>query len=253
MKSGGDINMAIDTEVDDKMIVVPAKDRGDHCANLKLDDDDKITPISPLSRSEIKPPEPGVVGFYPMKRKRHGVAIIINNKIFKYHKERKGTNRDEYNLIETWLFLGYCVVVLRNCSAKEMEKTFKNIDDLLTNIEDKEVAHDSFVCCILSHGNTGEVFGSDSESVEYRVIKEYISKSDILRSRPKLFFIQACQGKKQGRQRLEDRLQKDDGDISEYSDFYMSCATLDGDQSYRDIYTGTIFWLICTCVYHPRS
>ena len=40
---------------------------------------------------------------------------------------------------------------------------------------------------------------------------------------------------------MSDRLKdigSDDDSISEYTDFYLSCASVDGDRSYRDIYTG---------------
>ena len=70
-----------------------------------------------------------------------------------------------------------------------MAQTFEKIADLLGSA--KDVANDSFVCCILSHGREGEVFGSDSRPLEYTRIQRYLAKSEILRSRPKMLFIQA--------------------------------------------------------------
>ena len=165
-----------------------AKDRGTHKAQLRLhDSDDTVTEIVP--KQSDRPPY-SHIGFYPMKSNKHGVALIINNKEFlsKDHNTRKGTNRDEQNLSETWQFLGYHIVVLRNCSRDQMAQTFEKIDDLLKGAEG--VANDSFVCCILSHGKEGEVFGSDSEGLKYTEIQTYLAKSEILRSRPKLLFIQ---------------------------------------------------------------
>lgn len=37
--------------------------------------------------------------------------------------------------------------------------------------------------------------------------------------------------------RLSD-VTTDDDKISEYTDFYLSCASVAGDRSYRDIFTG---------------
>ena len=90
-----------------------------------------------------------------MKAEKHGVALIINNKTFlaKEHKVRMETDRDEQNLIETWLFLGYYIVVVRNITRDEMARTFEKIDTLLNIAEG--VANDSFVCCILSHAGWG--------------------------------------------------------------------------------------------------
>lgn len=214
-------------------------DRGEYQAKLKLhDSNDEITVITPETSSQ----EPfSCRGFYSMKSKQHGVALIINNKEFRSadHRTRRGTDRDEENLAETWLFLGYHVVILRNCTRDEMARTFEKIDKLLKNVQG--VANDSFVCCILSHGREGEVFGSDSRPLEHSWIQRFLAKSEILRSRPKMLFIQACQGSSPGGEVLADRLKdidSDDDTISEYTDFYLSCASVHGDRSYRDIYTG---------------
>ena len=89
-----------------------------------------------------------------MKSKKHGVAVIISNKKFKQHETRKGTDRDEANLIETWQFLGYHVIVLKDCKRDAMARLFWNVDEeILNNV--LNVEHDSFVCCILSHGEEG--------------------------------------------------------------------------------------------------
>ena len=216
---------------------IPAKVRGKHQAQLRLHDEyDKITRIIP-KKSEQQPFS--YRGFYAMNSEKHGVALIINNTEFERHKKRTGSDRDEQNLAETWQFLGYHVVTLRNCTRNEMVMTFDNIDGMLKGA--KEVANDSFVCCILSHGLEGVVYGSDSQPLEYREIQTYLAKSEILRSRPKMFFVQACLGENKGPLPIEDRLKNietDDDRISELTDFYLSHASVDGDRSYRDIYTG---------------
>ena len=168
----------------------PAQNRGQYKAKLRLDDDnDQITEIDAERSSQVPYSRRG---FYSMKAKKHGVALIINNKQFtaKEHKVRTGTDRDELNLTETWLFLGYHIVIMRDVTRDEMARTFEKIDKMLRGAEG--VANDSFVCCILSHGREGEVFGSDSRPLEYTWIQRYLAKSEVLRSRPKLLFIQVC-------------------------------------------------------------
>ena len=58
--------------------------------------------------------------------------------------------------------------------------------------------YDCFACCILTHGRLGEVFGSDGVSVEIRDLTAALKPSSCpsLAGKPKLFFVQACQGKK---------------------------------------------------------
>ena len=58
--------------------------------------------------------------------------------------------------------------------------------------------YDCFACCILTHGRLGEVFGSDGVSVEIRDLTAALKPSSCpsLAGKPKLFFMQACQGKK---------------------------------------------------------
>ena len=86
-----------------------------------------------------------------------------------------------------------------------------------------------------------EIFGSDSKPLEHNQIQRFLAKSEKLRGKPKLIFIQACQGENPGTEAVNDRLPDvatDDDRISEYTDFYLSCASVAGDRSYRDIYTG---------------
>ena len=58
--------------------------------------------------------------------------------------------------------------------------------------------YDCFICCILTHGRLGEVFGSDGVSVEIRDLTAALKPSSCpsLAGKPKLFFMQACQGEK---------------------------------------------------------
>ena len=86
-----------------------------------------------------------------------------------------------------------------------------------------------------------KIFGSDSKCLKHNDIQKFLAKSERLRGKPKLLFIQACQGVSPGAEAVADRLSDvatDDDRISEYTDFYLSCASVAGDRSYRDILTG---------------
>ena len=86
-----------------------------------------------------------------------------------------------------------------------------------------------------------KIFGSDNKPLKHNDILKFLAKSERLRAKPKLLFIQACQGGNPGAEAVIDRLSDvatDDDRISEYTDFYLSCASVAGDRSYRDILTG---------------
>ena len=187
--------------------------------------------------------DPNNLGFYPMESKKHGVAWIINNKIFQKHKTRYGTDRDEDNLVETLRFLGYRIKIFRNLKKQETLDLFTAIDKHLSESNTKaqnKVANDSFICCILSHGDKGQIISSDNEFIEIEVIERLTADSKMLEWKPKIFFIQACQGKKSTR--LINRIQAD-GEVqtSKRAHFYLCYATVAGDRAYRDIITGSWF------------
>lgn len=56
--------------------------------------------------------------------------------------------------------------------------------------------YDGLVICILSHGDKGVIYTSDSIPVSLEQIKVHFDGNNCrdLRQKPKLFFLQACQG-----------------------------------------------------------
>jgi len=161
-----------------------ACDRGTHKALLKLDDSEKkTTPITPQPFHQ----HPHKSGYYNMSALRHGVVLIINNEKFEdklRHADRIGTKRDEYNLIQTFLYLGYRPIVCNDLISSEMLHIFKTLDDYLKDSDSKaktNVAHDSFVCCILSHGNENAIIGADSKSVKREDIETWTAGSKVLK------------------------------------------------------------------------
>jgi len=235
---------SVESDGEGRITQYEACDRGTHMAQLKLDDSEtKVTKITPQPFRQ----QPYDSGYYNMSAPRHGVALIINNKILRdrlRHKDRIGTKRDEYNLIQTFLYLGYRPIVCTNLTSGEMLHIFETLDDILKDSDSKskanaKVAHDSFVCCFLSHGTRDAIYGADSEPVKREDMERRAGMSKTLNSRPKIFFVQACQGDEYGEAPVE-RQQADDTS-SARADFYICLATTLGDKSYRDIYTGSWF------------
>lgn len=214
-----------------------ARDRGEYEPELKLHTGNKITKITPKYCNVANETK----GYYPMKSKKHGVALIINNKIFTKQSKRDGTDRDEHNLIETWRYLGYHVEVRRDVKEREIWKIVDNIDTFLSE-SSTTVANDSFVCCILSHGDECCIYSSDSKEVQIKDLERRLGGSETLRSKPKLFFIQACQGKGKGTKPVQCDLQADgDKMTTGRADIYIAYATVSGDMCYRHTQTGSWF------------
>ena len=219
-----------------------AVDRGTHMPQLKFETSEVIAELK--LKQEVKVPY-YERGYYTMNSNRHGVCLIINNKTFKDKTERKGTDRDEENLVETWRYMGYHVEVRRDMTFRKTVDIFCDIDDFLSGVDKKakekaELAHDSFVCCLLSHGNKSCIYSSDSKEVTIEYLEKAVGASKRLGGKPKVFFIQACQGEGMGTSVIETNLHVDkalqsDGGIqtSRRADIYISYATAQGDQAYR--------------------
>ncbi|XP_048757091.1 caspase-8-like [Ostrea edulis] len=207
--------------------------------------------------------------FYKMTAKPRGYCVIISNKIFHGKsdlKERVGTGVDEDKLENTFgSHLNFIVKTYRNCTSDE-------IMEVCRKYSGKDHGNfDSIVFCILSHGTTGAVYGSDCRSVYIRDITSCFTASQCqsLASKPKLFFFQACQGlvhqsglNNMGTTRnVNSGLQTDTlyesprpqeppneettspppNMIPDESDFLLGYATVPGYVSYRSRSTGSFY------------
>lgn len=195
---------------------------------------------------------------YQMSRSPHGIALIINNKMFNSETDtRDGTEIDECDLIKVFQYLGYRVHVFNDCTADQMDKIMERMQ-----LQD-HTNHDSFICCILSHGgkndDAGEfVCGSDNQHVIVDVISKRLSPTNCpsLAEKPKIFFIQACRGHFQEQtvfvdttpNHRESRAVTDDvtdsvinRNVSDQSDFYFAYATPSGFVAWRNSRKGSYY------------
>lgn len=197
---------------------------------------------------------------YRMKSKPRGYCLIFNNYDFsearkavpKLHsmKDRNGTDLDEEALSETFKELHFKINPFKNCTAKEIcdhLKTYQSIDH-------KNM--DCFICCILSHGDKGIIYGCDGQEVPIYELTSYFTGSNCpsLVGKPKIFFIQACQGDNYQRgiavetdsEECESYLEMDSSFQKKYipdeADFLLGMATVNNCVSYRNPLEGT--WYI---------
>lgn len=146
-------------------------------------------------------------------------------------------------------WLGFDVEVRKDCDKEEMLDVVRKLSE-----RDHSQA-DCVVCCVLSHGLKGGVFGVDGNVVNLRDLMEPFNGCNCpsLTEKPKLFFIQACQGTSEQRAvYLEadssgpnpvcsDALKIEES-IPADADFLLGMATLPEFVSYRDKISGT--WYI---------
>ncbi|CAG5125026.1 unnamed protein product [Candidula unifasciata] len=134
---------------------------------------------------------------YLMSAKPRGRVLVINNEEFTHLDNRVGSFEDRKSLETLFKALDFDVEVAKNQTKERMW-------ELLVKESEKEYHKKAqcFVLVILSHGHTGVVFGTDGRLrnghpenfLEIKNITDLFCKSENLQGKPKLFFIQACQG-----------------------------------------------------------
>ena len=89
----------------------------------------------------------------------HGIALIINNKNWQNDIEgkytRRGSEHDVTAFKQVADHLKYEIIEKEDLTAEQMKAAMKNAAGKVT--ED----HDSFICCIMSHGNDMGIEGVD--------------------------------------------------------------------------------------------
>ena len=129
-----------------------------------------------------------------------GIVLIINNKIFADNTEhgrqapRHGSEEDVHQVKEMFSALGFEVHISQNRTKKEM---LNEVDFFAYGKDHSD--YDCFVLWLMSHGRSGEVFGSDGVPLPIQTIKDMLSNASCatLRGKPKLLFVQACRGDKE--------------------------------------------------------
>ncbi|XP_077393293.1 caspase-8 [Festucalex cinctus] len=193
-----------------------------------------------------------VVGTYSMNSAKRGICLIVNNFDFKEEKSslgpRDGTMLDEGCLKKVFEWLGFEVQIQRDCDREKILLLIRE----LSNIDHSQM--DCLVCCVLSHGFEGGVYGVDGSTVKLTEIMIPLNGLGChsLVGKPKLFFIQACQGPaKQTAVSLRCDGPTDTNLIHDPAtlkisipcdaDFLLAVASIPSSVSYRDKKCGTWF------------
>ncbi|KAL2102773.1 hypothetical protein ACEWY4_001941 [Coilia grayii] len=191
---------------------------------------------------------------YPMNSRPRGHCLILNNYIFTHpdYTERKGTGEDAVALRRVFQWLHFTVEEKNDLPGRAMRAV---LDDYAKM---DHSAYDAVVVCVLSHGQEGSVVGADGEEVSIKDIYRPFTRSPSLVGKPKLFFIQACQGNKfqrglllqeDGPQEQPDEDFEEDAynplfnkaSVASEADILIGMATVEDFKSFRNIRTGSIY------------
>ncbi|NXD64648.1 CASP8 protein, partial [Eolophus roseicapillus] len=203
---------------------------------------------------------------YKMTSRPRGVCLILNNHSFakarervpelKDMKDRNGTDVDAEALKRVFSKLHFTIAEYRDLTAEEIRKTVN-----IYRCEDHK-DKDCFVCCILSHGKKGMIYGVDGQEVPIQELTTSFTGQNCysLAGKPKVFFVQACQGDVcQEGVNIETDAKEPDASVETDARFQLECipaeadfllgmATLQDYVSYRSPCQGT--WYIQALCHH---
>ncbi|XP_069716949.1 caspase-10 [Phaenicophaeus curvirostris] len=189
---------------------------------------------------------------YKMDGPHRGFCIVINNVNFGSSlPKRRGSCKDAEELRRVFTWLGLNVKIYKDLTSQQIEDLM-----LMWQCLPDHKDRDCFVCCILSHGESGAIYGNDAKVVSIRKIMSHFTATRCpqLAKKPKLFFIQACQGKAiqhpiyteadaqtPSLSSMQQSPSPSDS-IPEEADFLLGMATINGYVSFRHVEEGT--WYI---------
>ncbi|PNF30631.1 hypothetical protein B7P43_G06128 [Cryptotermes secundus] len=185
---------------------------------------------------------------YNMKHKRRGQAVIFNHDTFDTndYAPREGSKLDVKKLHETFTSLLFEVTIHNNLEYSDIKEAISALAK-----EDHSDA-DCLAVIVLTHGEReGRLVPRDS-GVFYNVEMLWkpftADKCPSLAGKPKLFFIQACRGKKldagikvKQRRSIEFDSSPPLCKIPTHADFLFAHSTMEGFYSFRNPDKGTWF------------
>ncbi|KAJ8976877.1 hypothetical protein NQ317_001201 [Molorchus minor] len=188
-------------------------------------------------------PVPKYATHYKMDHRKRGHAFIFNHEIFECGglKSRAGTNEDCKNLKDSLIALGFEVQVFKDLNYADVEQQIR------TAAQMDHTHHDCILIAILSHGEMGVIYAKDTPyKPDYLWAPFTGDRCPSLAGKPKMFFLQACQGDKlDGGIHL--RTTETDGEIHTtykipvQADFLIVYSTVKGYYSWRNTTKGSWF------------
>ncbi|XP_035683071.1 caspase-3-like [Branchiostoma floridae] len=169
---------------------------------------------------------------YEMSHKPRGLAVIINNTKFIRLQERVGAEEDTDRVASLFQQLHFDVVSHSNLDHAKMVDVFIQLGQA------DHSNYDCFVCCIMSHGTSSKVFSSNDVGIDICELMKHVKmeRCPSLKGKPKLFFIQACQGEAVQGRALDNGTHdsKQFSFMSHEADIFLGLSTVSGFVSKRN-------------------
>lgn len=181
---------------------------------------------------------------YNMDHQYRGICLIFD--IEKFNPIRKlprrhGTQVDSNGLFNLFRAMSFEVRLFKDVTAKEIKYQLEYYAKL------DHTNNDCFACCILTHGEHGQLWGSDHRFPVDMMFNQFLGDAcHTLAGKPKMFFIQACQGDKldegvpvMAQEALDSTTTY--FKIPSHADFLIAYSTLPGFYSWRNTQDGSWF------------
>ncbi|CAH1178888.1 unnamed protein product [Phaedon cochleariae] len=204
---------------------------------------------SPLPRGTALMSSSRDAMYYNMNRKIRGLAFIFNHQKYEdpvENPERKGTDVDARKLESCFRKLDFDVHLFNDLRLEEIEF---QVDFAVQTDHNK---YDCFVMVVLSHGDVDKLSAKDQNYNPKEVLFDRFTSDKCLSlaGKPKLFFIQACQGGglDYGIRLVDRKISRTEHDglrspyrIPVLADFLIMYATCEGQYAFRNTHTGSFF------------
>lgn len=183
---------------------------------------------------------------YFMNYPKRGLCLIFNHKIFDPHtglNKRNGTDADSARLYCRFRELQFDVKMYKDLKVKEVEKELQKIG------KEDHTEYSCFVCCVLSHGEQGLLYAADGHyKTEHLFVPFRGDVCPTLAGKPKMFFIQACQGDRldsgvnlKSKESSDSDSNQQNLRIPTHADFLIVYSTVPGFYSWRNTTNGSWF------------
>jgi caspase-like apoptosis-related cysteine protease len=184
-----------------------------------------------------------------MFHKNRGICLILETEHFSDKHastrtlgRRHGSHVDVENTRRVFQGLGFTVLHEKDRARSETIAILKWV----ASMDHRD--SDCFVCVVLTHGDHGELFAYDGKYTIDLLFRNFLADNcSTLCGKPKLFFIQACQGGlldngvlvQASRDAIDNTVSY--FKIPTYADFMIAYSTLPGFYSFRNTEKGSWF------------
>ncbi|CAL4083107.1 unnamed protein product, partial [Meganyctiphanes norvegica] len=188
---------------------------------------------------------------YELRNSPHGFAAIIY-----VEEERSPYGQADFKLAKKmWETLDFYVKEIQNPTEDELVNEISDMREVINKAPNE---HDMFSLTFIGHGGmvAGEAFILLKDGYQYFLTNLYgeftTSRCRGLAAKPKLFFIQACLGRKQEDQ-SEVYFPAASHTISQHSDLFVLLSSFPGTISYYNAITGESPFIKNVCEVFERD